>query len=82
MLTTVSATTLAYADKSVVQTTTYSYTVDAFDAAGNHSAKSSAATATTPDLTPPSVPTGLIAKATAGPSVTLNWTPHPPTTLG
>ena len=65
---------LTYADKAVVQTTTYSYTVDAFDAAGNHSAKSSAASATTPDITPPSVPTGLAAKATAGPSVTLTWT--------
>jgi chitinase len=75
MLTTVSGTTLTYADKAVVQTTTYSYTVDAFDAAGNHSAQSSAAVATTPDITPPSVPTGLSAAATAGPSVTLNWTP-------
>ena len=75
MLTTVSGTTLTYADKAVLQTTTYSYTVDAFDAAGNHSAQSSPAPATTPDITPPSVPTGLGATATAGPSVTLNWTP-------
>src|SRR5207253_4792048 len=42
--------------------TTYSYTVAAFDAAGNLSAQSSPANATPPappDTTPPSAPTGL-----------------------
>ncbi len=71
---TVSASTLTFVDKSVSDATTYSYTVDAFDAAGNRSAKSSPAGATTPDITPPSVPTGLRATATSTPSVILNWT--------
>ena len=49
-LTTVSGTTLTYADMAVASNTAYSYTVDAFDAAGNHSAQSAAATITTPDF--------------------------------
>src|SRR5205807_1095355 len=40
-----SATT--YADEHLSPTTTYSYTVDAYDAAGNHSAQSAAQQATT-----------------------------------
>src|SRR5205814_8546139 len=46
--------------------TTYSYTVAAFDAAGNLSAQSSPASATTPaapDTTPPTVTTTLPANA-------------------
>ncbi len=54
VLTTVSGTTLAYSDGTVSPSTTYNYTVDAFDAAGNHSAQSSPASATTP-----AVPTSL-----------------------
>jgi parallel beta-helix repeat protein len=37
-----------YADTSVAGATTYSYTVDAFDEVGNHSAESAAASVTTP----------------------------------
>jgi chitodextrinase len=69
----VSGSTLTYADKSVAEATTYSYTVDAFNAGGNHSAQSSPASATTPDITPPSVPTGLSATATSTPQVNLSW---------
>ncbi len=47
-LTTVSGTTLAYTDDSVLPQTTYSYSVDAFDLAGNHSGQSGAASASTP----------------------------------
>ena len=44
--------TLTYSDSSVSPGTTYSYTLDAFDAAGNHSTQSTpAATATTPTVT-------------------------------
>jgi hypothetical protein len=46
---TVSASTLAYSDTSVVSGATHSYTVDAFDAASNHSPPSSSVSATTPD---------------------------------
>jgi hypothetical protein len=49
-LATVSGSTLTYEDTAVQQTTTYSYTVDAFDAAGNYSAKSASASATTTAL--------------------------------
>jgi FG-GAP-like repeat len=41
-LTTVGGSTLTYTDTTVARLTTYSYTVDAFDAAGNHSAQSAA----------------------------------------
>jgi hypothetical protein len=44
----VSAATNEYADTTVSGSTTYSYTVDAFDAVGNHSDASSAASVTTP----------------------------------
>ena len=73
-LLTVSGTTLSYADTSVNQATAYTYAVDAVDAAGNHSPQSATVGATTPDITPPSVPTGLNPVVTAGPSVTLTWT--------
>jgi hypothetical protein len=47
VLGTTGASTLAYSDNTVAPNTPYSYTVDAFDAAGNHSAKSAAASLTT-----------------------------------
>jgi len=48
MLTTVAGT--SYEDSKRGRSTTYSYTIDAFDAAGNHSAQSSPASATTPQV--------------------------------
>ncbi len=49
-LATVSGTTLAYADSTVLPDTTYSYRVDAFDLAGNHSPPSNVVTVTTPSM--------------------------------
>jgi predicted outer membrane repeat protein len=72
-LTTVSGTTLSYADTTVAPVTVYSYTVDAFDAAGNHSAQSAAATVVTLDWVPPTVPTGLTASAPTPTQVNLSW---------
>ena len=72
-LTTVSGTTLSYADTTVASVTPYSYTVDAFDAAGNHSAQSTAASVTTLDWAPPTVPTGLSASAPTPNQVNLSW---------
>jgi fibronectin type 3 domain-containing protein len=66
----------SFIDATVVDSTTYSYTVDAFDAAENHSARSDPATATTPgptDATPPSTPTGLIATAISSTRIDLSW---------
>ncbi len=62
-----------YSDTTVVGTTTYSYTVKAVDAAGNVSAPSPASTVTTPDGTPPTAPTNLIASAVAPNNVQLSW---------
>ncbi len=76
VLTTVSGTTLTYSDATVSPSTTYSYTVDAFDVAGNHSAQSSPASATTPgsaDTQAPSVPAGLTANAVSATQVNLAW---------
>jgi hypothetical protein len=52
---TVPGSTLTYGDTTVFPQNTYSYTVDAFDTAGNHSAVSSQVAVTTP-----SMPTQLI----------------------
>ncbi|MDO8573040.1 MAG: fibronectin type III domain-containing protein, partial [bacterium] len=49
---TTSATT--YADQELLASTTYSYTVSAFDAAGNISMQSTSANATTQEIIPPS----------------------------
>jgi PKD repeat protein len=46
--TTTGPTATSYSDLTVSPSTTYSYTVDAFDAANNHSAQSTAAIVTTP----------------------------------
>jgi chitodextrinase len=63
-----------YTDSSVSPGTTHVYAVDAFDAAGNHSALSSTATVTTPpDITAPSVPTGLTTSSVTASGVTLSW---------
>src|SRR5438876_191301 len=69
--------TTSYANTGLSPSTTYSYTVAAFDAAGNLSAQSSSASATTPappDTTPPTVPTGLTASAVSSSQINLSWT--------
>jgi chitodextrinase len=73
-------TTTTFADSGLTASTQYTYTVAAYDAAGNVSAASTAVTATTTagsgggDTTPPSVPTGLTVTATTSSSVSLSWT--------
>jgi chitodextrinase len=62
-----------YSDLAVTGTTTYTYTVEAADAAGNISADSSPATATTPDGTPPTAPTNVWAFPLAANRVFLAW---------
>ncbi len=65
-----------HVDNTVQPATAYSYTVRAYDAAGNLSAASAAATVTTPartDTQAPSVPTGLAAQSLTPTSFTLAW---------
>lgn len=67
----------AWTDTALAAQTAYSYTVSAFDAAGNVSAQSAASSATTPalpDTTAPSVPAGLSATATSTSAIALAWT--------
>ena len=72
------ATARSYTDTAVSPATGYTYCIDAFDAAGNHSSKSSPVTVTTqplPDTTPPTVPGSLGAVASSPTRVDLSWTP-------
>jgi chitodextrinase len=73
---TVSGATLSYSDSGLQPSTSYSYTVDAFDAAGNHSAKSGSVSVTTTnsaDTQAPSVPGNLQAVAASSSQVNLSW---------
>lgn len=65
-----------YVDTNTLPNTTYSYQVTAFDAAGNTSALSNEAKATTPDVpdtVPPSTPTGIKAQAASSSQINLSW---------
>src|ERR1700720_4709608 len=64
-------------DTGLAASTSYSYRVRATDAAGNLSAYSSTATASTPappDTTPPTAPTNLTATAASSSQINLAWT--------
>jgi parallel beta-helix repeat protein len=65
--------TTSFSDTTVVTTTTYTYRVEAVDAAGNSSAPSDAATVTTLDGTPPTAPTGLTVAGRSAGEVDLAW---------
>lgn len=65
--------TASYSDNTVSGTTTYSYRVSAYDAAGNNSAQSNAVGVTTPDTIAPAAPSGLIASAVSATQVNLSW---------
>ena len=63
-------------DKTVVPSTTYTYAVTAFDAAGNESLLSSAVSATThdpPDTIPPTAPSGLNVTPISATQINLSW---------
>jgi chitodextrinase len=57
--------------------TSYTLAVDAYDAAGNHSAQASVVTATSPcpDTIPPAAPSNLAVTETTSTSITLSWAP-------
>ena len=68
-----------YQNTGLTASTSYSYTVSAYDAAGNNSAQTSAVSATTQAVTvtdtqPPTVPTGLMATAVSSSQINLSWT--------
>jgi chitodextrinase len=65
----------SYTDAGLAPNTTYSYTVSAYDAAGNNSAQTSPVNATTfADTIAPSVPTGLAATPVSNTQINLTWT--------
>ncbi|HUP53355.1 MAG TPA: FG-GAP-like repeat-containing protein, partial [Longimicrobiales bacterium] len=65
----------SHVDATVAPATTYTYEVTALDAAGNESARSTAAEVTTAfqDLEAPSAPSGLTASGGEGSSLVLEW---------
>lgn len=67
------STTTSYTNSGLSGTTTYTYTVSAYDAVGNQSAQSGAVSVTTPDTIAPSVPTGLTATAMSPTRINLAW---------
>jgi hypothetical protein len=67
------ATTPSYQDTGLSEATSHSYTVSAFDAAGNESARSTVATATTRDVTAPSPPANLTANPVSSSRIDLSW---------
>ena len=70
--------TTSYADSALSPSTAYSYTVSAYDAAGNVSAQTGAILATTltdqvPDIQAPTTPTNLMAVPASSAQITLSW---------
>lgn len=63
----------SYSATGLSSETAYSFTVAAYDAAGNVSGQSAAASATTPDVTPPTTPTSLTATAVSSSQINLSW---------
>ena len=65
-----------FTDTGLLQGTTHAYTVAGIDPAGNTSAQSSPASATTKsgDTTPPTVPTGLALTGNSTSTVSIRWT--------
>jgi chitinase len=75
-LATVAGNTTSYSDTTVAPATTYTYTIVAFDVAGNASSPSSPVTVTTPsvpDTSPPTAPTNLTGTIMGPEQVLLNW---------
>lgn len=69
--------TASFSDTGLTASTAYSYTVKAIDAAGNLSAASNTASATTPaapsDTQAPTAPASLAAVAASASQINLNW---------
>jgi chitodextrinase len=71
-------TALSYLDSALTPATTYTYGVEAFDAAGNTGARVSASVTTqasSGDTSPPTTPANLAASLQKGRRVALTWSP-------
>lgn len=66
---------LYYQDSALTGSTTYTYTVEAFDLAPNTSAASARVNITTADTTPPAAPTKVSAIAASSQRISLTWAP-------
>ena len=64
----------SYSDTGLSEVTSYSYTVAAYDGAGNASAQCGAVAVSTLDATAPSVPTNLQATVVSTSRIDLSWT--------
>jgi fibronectin type 3 domain-containing protein len=64
---------LSFTDTGLTPGETYSYTLTAFDAAGNVSAHSAALAVETPNNVPPSVPSRVTVTASSKSAVSLSW---------
>ena len=65
--------TLYFQDSGLTEATTYTYTVEAFDLAGNISLPSTPASVQTTNVTPPTTPGNVTATVSACTKATLNW---------
>jgi len=66
--------TNAYTNTGLTSATSYTYKVQATDAAGNLSGFSNTASAVTPDTVAPTAPTNLLATASSSSQIGLTWT--------
>ena len=67
--------TVIFTDTGLAEATSYTYTIEAYDMAGNVSQPSQPITVSTADATPPTPPPGLTIKPASCYSVTLTWSP-------
>jgi glucose/arabinose dehydrogenase/PKD repeat protein len=66
--------TTSFQDGGLLLNTTYSYSVSAYDAAGNSSAQSTPVNASTlPDTNAPTIPTSLAAQVVSSTQINLTW---------
>ncbi len=66
-------TDLSYIDNSVMVGASYTYNISAFDAAGNESDLSRVVVVNTNDITPPSIPGGLMTTSVTSEAISLSW---------